>query len=71
MVQDDDGRWMLDFTGDAIKAVSGADLGEELVRPACDFVKREHERFVSERNEKLAPRYERLRRYMESRLPLW
>jgi hypothetical protein len=70
-IRDADGEWILDFAGGAVKAVNGRELGAQLVHPAYNFVRQEHERFVKEGNEKLAPRYEKLRHYIESRLSLW
>jgi hypothetical protein len=41
------------------------------VRRAYEFVVAEQKRIVEEKNSKLIPRYDALRRYVESRLPLW
>jgi hypothetical protein len=44
---------------------------EILVRRAYEFVVAEQKRIMEENNSKLIPRYNALRRYVESRLTFW
>jgi len=70
---DSDGKRILDYLGQTMVLHAGPGGGqkETLVRRAYDFVLAEQKRIVEERNSKLIPRYDALRRYVESRLPLW
>jgi hypothetical protein len=70
---DRDGKQILDYLGQTMVQHAGAGGGQknELVRRAYNFVLVEQKRIVEEGNAKLIDRYESLRRYVESRLPLW
>lgn len=72
VVQDYDGRCIVDFMGKGVRGL----LREharflDAIRKAHAFVRTEAERFRAEKNDKLAERYARLQRYVESRLALW
>jgi hypothetical protein len=70
---DNDGKRILDYLGNTMVQHAGPGGGQKdvLVRRAYDFVLAEQKRIVEGKNAKLIPRYEALRRYFESRLPLW
>jgi hypothetical protein len=70
---DTDGKRILDYMGETMVLHAGPGGGQKdiLVRRAYDFVLAEQKRIVEGQNAKLIPRYEALRRYVESRLPLW
>ena len=71
IVQDTDGRQMLDFLGTAVKELVGTSLPSELVPKGYDFVHSEYEKFTKTGNEKLASRYFRLLQYYEARKKAW
>jgi hypothetical protein len=70
---DTDGKRILDYLGQTMVQHAGPGGGQKdvLVRRAYDFVLAEQIRVVEEKNSKLIPRYDALRQYAESRLPLW
>lgn len=70
---DNDGKRILDYLGQTMVQHAGPGGGQKdiLVRSAYDFVLAEQKRIVERKDTKLIPRYEALRRYVESRLPLW
>jgi len=70
---DTDGKRILDYLGQTMVQHAGPGGGQKdvLVRRAYDFVLAEQKRIVEKKNSKLIPRYEALRRYVESRVPLW
>ena len=70
---DTDGKQILDYLGETMvqHAWPGGGQKDLLVRRAYDFVLAEQKRIVEGGNSKLIARYEALRRYVESRLPLW
>lgn len=61
-----DGRVMLDFLGAEIRGQSGV-ISEQVVE-AREFIASEHERFIAERNDTLAVRYNRLLIYIDHAL---
>jgi hypothetical protein len=71
IIQDSDGRYMLDFLGDKMKESSRDVINVELVKSALDFVKSQYEKYSKEENEKLASRYFRLLLYFYSRKSAW
>jgi hypothetical protein len=71
IVQDTDGRQMLDFLGTKVKELLGASLSCKSVEKALDFVQGEYRKFHNAGNEKLAPRYFRLLQYFLSRKKMW
>jgi hypothetical protein len=70
---DADGKRILDYLGQTIvdNAAPGGNQRDHLVRPAYEFVLAEQQRIEAAGNAKLIERYGLLRRYFESRLPLW
>ena len=68
---DSDGKRILDYLGHGIAGLGISSVTNTLVRAAYQFVLEEHERLLSNGNNKLSGRYENLRRYFELRLPLW
>jgi hypothetical protein len=70
---DTDGKRILDYLGQTMVQHAGPGGGQKdvLVRRAYDFVLAEQKRVVDQKNSKLIPRYDALRHYVESRLPLW
>jgi hypothetical protein len=70
---DGDGKRILDYLGQTMVQHAGPCGGQKeiLVRRAYEFVVAEQKRIVEEKSSKLIPRYDALRRYVESRLPLW
>lgn len=71
IIQDTDGRFMLDFLGNVIKEVSGDSLHKEDFISALEFVTSQYEKYLKEDNELLASRYYRLLRYFNSRKSIW
>jgi len=70
---DSDGKRILDYMGQTMVLHAGPGGGQKdiLVRRAYDFVLAEQKRLIEGQNAKLIPRYEALRRFVESHLPLW
>lgn len=71
IVQDTDGRHMLDFLGTEVKDKLGASIPCEDVVKAYAFVLREYEKFQKNGPEKLASRYFRLLQYFLERKKVW
>ena len=71
VVQDTDGRQMLDFLGREVRESPGASLLSDMVMPGHDFVLNEYENFQRSGNDKLASRYLRLLQYYDARKKLW
>jgi hypothetical protein len=71
MVQDTDGRIMLDYLGQNIKEVFENKIKKETVLEAWNFVNDQHIKYIKQNNDRLAPRYFRMIRYFKSRLKLW
>jgi hypothetical protein len=71
MVQDNDGRIMLDYLGQEIKEVFENKIPKEIVLGAWKYVNDQHIKYIEQKNERLAPRYLRMSRYFKSRLHLW
>jgi hypothetical protein len=65
-----DGRRILDYLGPGIVSIS-SDQTKTVVKSAYQFVLEQHEHWLSNGDGKLSGRYASLRRYFESRLPLW
>ena len=63
IVQDTDGRHMLEFLGTEVRAAMGASFPPDVVTKGHDFVDGEYERFQKAGDEKLASRYFRLLQY--------
>lgn len=71
IIQDTDGRYMLDFLGNKIKESADGVIDQELVISAFNFVSSQYDKYFKERNDKLASRYYRLLRYFSSRKNIW
>lgn len=71
IIQDMDGRLILDFMGARAKEAADASIGLEVVKSARDFVLSEYETHVHNGNDKLSSRYFRLLRYIDSRARMW
>ncbi len=67
--RDQNGALFVNFLGDGLRLIypDKADYREQ-VKKGHAFAKREHERFVAGGDQKLAPRYARLRQYYESNM---
>lgn len=70
---DYDGKRILDYLGPGIVANTDANnkTGEKMVKPAYEFVLSEQRRVNERGDPKLIARFQSLRQYFESRLPLW
>lgn len=70
---DSDGKRVLDYLGQVMveHAGPGSVIAKKMVKPAYEFVLSEEKRVDLAGNAKLVTRYKALRRYFESRLPLW
>ena len=71
VVQDTDGRQMLDFLGQEVRNSAAASLLCDFVISGHDFVRTEYEKFQKGGNDKLASRYFRLLQYYEARKKFW
>ena len=71
IVQDSDGRYMLDFLGTRIKESSGNVINKDIVNSAFEFVQSQYVKYSKEENEKLSSRYFRLLNYFHSRKDIW
>ena len=71
IIQDTDGRYMLDFLGEKIKESSDGSIRTEDVKSAQEYVKSEYDKYTKDNNEKMRARYYRLLRYFQSRKAVW
>lgn len=71
IIQDTDGRYMLDFLGNKIKEAADGVIDQKLVASAFNFVISQYNKYFKEENDKLASRYYRLLRYFHSRKSIW
>ena len=71
IIQDTDGRFMLDFMGVRSKEMADNSIDTEVVKLARDFVVSQYKKYFDDENQKLASRYFRLLRYFNSRAKLW
>jgi hypothetical protein len=71
IVQDTDGRHMLDFLGTEVKDKLAASVPCEVVAKAHAFISREYETFQKAGNDKLSSRYFRLLQYSLARKKIW
>ncbi len=71
IIQDTDGRAMLDFLGGKVREHTENVIDKEIFVKARDFVTSQHEKFAKDGNEKLASYYFRLMRYFRSRQNIW
>jgi hypothetical protein len=71
IIQDSDGRFMLDFLGEKIKEMSDNVVGQEIIISASEFVLSQVKKYTENDNAKMAARYYRLLRYFNSRKSIW
>lgn len=71
MVQDTDGRIILDYLGNNVKEVFENKIEKEIVMNAWGYIKEQHIKHIKLGNDKLSSRYFRMSRYFKSRLHLW
>jgi hypothetical protein len=71
IVQDTDGRLMLDFMGERAREAADNSLTAEVVKSARDFVISRYKGHSEVENHKLSSRYFRLLRYINSRAKRW
>jgi hypothetical protein len=70
---DADGKRILDYLGPVLSGLqySGSNFASGMIQPLYAFVIAEQQRIATSGGPKLIARYEALRGYVESRLPLW
>jgi hypothetical protein len=71
IIQDTDGRVMLDYLGENAKEAFGGKMNKDIVAKAWRFVNEQHDFHIKNEDDKLASRYFRMIRYFESRLKIW
>jgi hypothetical protein len=71
VTEDADGRRILDYLGGFFANIATPDHASRMVKPAYQFVMDQEAHWLSKGNAQLSGRYAILRRYFESRLPLW
>jgi hypothetical protein len=71
MVQDTDGRIMLDYLGKNIREIFENKIEKEIVQNAWDYINDKHVKYIKEGNYKLSSRYFRMIRYFKSRINMW
>jgi len=71
MVQDADGRIMLDYLGNNIRELFKDKIEKEIVLNAWNYIQDQHKRHIEDGNDKLSSRYFRMIRYFRSRLGSW
>jgi hypothetical protein len=72
IIQDTDGRFMLDFLGAKLKeAADNNAINKKVVISAWNYVFSQYQKYMAEGNEKLSSRYFRLMHYFQSRKNLW
>jgi len=65
------GKYMLDVMGDGVHSVFRDELFTEMIQVGYQFVTSEQKHFYKAGPKKIHYRYSQLRRYIESRLPIW
>ncbi|MFA4828677.1 MAG: hypothetical protein WC855_04030 [Thermodesulfovibrionales bacterium] len=71
IIQDTDGKYMLDFLGAKFKHAIENTIEPNLVASAFDFVIEQYKKYSKDENDKLAARYYRLLRYFQYRKSIW
>ncbi len=71
IIQDTDGKYMLDFLGEKFKHAIENTIEPNLVASAFDFVIEQYKKYSKDENDKLSARYYRLLRYFQSRKSIW
>jgi len=71
IIQDTDGKYMLDFLGEKFRNATENTIEPNLVASAFDFVIEQYNKYLKDENDKLSARYYRLLRYFQSRKSIW
>jgi hypothetical protein len=71
IVQDTDGRLMLDFMGERAREAADSSISTDVVKQARDFVASQYKKHFDDENHKLSSRYFRLSRYINSHAKQW
>lgn len=71
IVQDTDGRPMLDFMGERAREAADTAISTDVVKLASDFVASQYKKHSDDENHKLSSRYFRLSMYVNSRAKQW
>jgi hypothetical protein len=71
VIRDEDGKWILDYAGPAVRAIFPPEPIGQTVAQSLDFARKSRERFQKDGNQKLFDRYSKLVRYLDSRAALW
>ena len=71
MVQDTDGRVILDYLGKNIREIFENRIEKEIVQNAWDYINGQHIKYIKEGNDKISSRYFRMIRYFKSRIDSW
>lgn len=71
IIQDTDGRPILDFLGERAREAADNSIGAEVVKSARDFVIAQYKECLDNENHKLSARYFRLLKYINSRAKRW
>lgn len=71
IIQDTDGRFMLDFLGEKIKEMAGNVINQDMIISSLEYAKSQYNEYREKQNDKLASRYYRLLRYFQSRKHVW
>jgi len=71
MVQDTDGRIILDYLGKNIRDIFENQIEKEIVQNAWNYINEQHITHIKEGNDRLSSRYFRMIQYFKSRLDSW
>jgi hypothetical protein len=71
IVQDSDGRYMLDLLGQQMRDLPGSPINRDVVESAWKYILSQYQKYSAEGNAKLSSRYFRLMHYFRCRMPLW
>lgn len=71
IIQDTDGRFMLDFLGDIVQETYKGSIDRDIVIAAEQFITSTHQKYLHQKNYKLSSRYYRLISYFNSRKKMW
>lgn len=71
LAHDKNDVWILDYLGPGVQRIAGRGMPKEAIPRAYAWARGEYEKFVRQGNPKLAPRYQQLVSYLESRIGLW
>lgn len=71
IIQDTDGRYMLDFLGDIVQETYKDSIDKDIVIAAEQFIISTYNKYIDQNNNKLSSRYYRLISYFNSRKKMW